>query len=513
MTLPARLFAGLLALLLVVPSIALALASARADDSAQAAPERSARASGLAWHSGVFSHDAAQTTRFAQARGRPVDVLAVFPSRDSWEAILQDWWMSPSAVPPGFTGTLAVGVPLFPDDGSLAAAAAGTDDARWEELGRLIASRYPDAWMRPGWEMNIPNWPWAATPENVEQYKAAFRRAATALRRGGPGLRIVFNPNEGRGASLPDAHLAYPGDDVVDVIGIDAYDWYPAYDAGGWEEHRTKDQGWDFWADFARSRGKKFAVPEWGVMTGSPESGGDNPTYIRSVLEWMGAHADLMAFDAYFEETQDYCRCALSQNPRAAAEYAQVLPRAAAASAASTASVASVASMGSTGGARATAGATAAPAPLGDAEPDHTAGEPAPGDSGAPEAATEDSTDEPMEELTEEDSPEREPSREGATDEPLTQPSDLPSEQRADAQVEQQAKQQADQRWLGVDPGDRETESTRAPTSAPATYDADGLDTVVGAGEPPSTGAMVQPTRRPGRGLYGREESSRLLPP
>ena len=81
------------------------------------------------------------------------------------------------------------------------------------------------------------------------------------------------------------------------------------------------------------------------------------------------------------------------------------------------------------------------------------------------------------------------------------------------AQVEQQAKQQADQRWLGVDPGDRETESTRAPTSAPATYDADGLDTVVGAGEPPSTGAMVQPTRRPGRGLYGREESSRLLPP
>lgn len=337
MILPARLIAALLATVLTVLLAGVALTSARAlDAEPDAAPgaresnarsERSVRASGLAWHSGVFSHDAQQTTQFAQARGRPVDVLAVFPTRDSWATILQDWWMSPTAVPEGFTGTLAVGVPLFPGDGSLAAAASGADDARWEELGRLIASRYPDAWVRPGWEMNIPNWPWAATPENVSEYKAAFRRAATALRRGGPGLRIVFNPNEGRGASLPDARLAYPGDDVVDVIGIDAYDWYPAYDSGGWEEHRTKDQGWDFWANFARARGKKFAVPEWGVMTGSDASGGDNPTYIRSVLEWMGDNADIMAFDAYFEETQDYCRCALSLNPKAAAEYAAVLPQ------------------------------------------------------------------------------------------------------------------------------------------------------------------------------------------
>lgn len=289
-----------------------------------------ARPSGLAWHSGVFSHDAARTVEFEKARGRPVDVLAVFPTRDSWSTIMQDWWMGPSAVPAGFSGTLAVGVPLFPDDGSMAQAAAGADVERWEELGRLVASRYPDAWIRPGWEFNIPNWPWAVTPQNAQEYKSAFRHAVTGLRRGGPGLRIVFNPNEGRGASLPDAAMAYPGDDVVDVIGIDAYDWYPAYRGEGWQEHRSKDQGWDYWAEFARSRGKKFAVPEWGVMAGSEASGGDNPDYIESVLAWMGEHADLMAFDAYFEETEEYCRCALSLNPAAQAAYTARLPQAAA---------------------------------------------------------------------------------------------------------------------------------------------------------------------------------------
>lgn len=295
--------------------------------SREAGAGRSTRASGLPWASGVFSHDSSRTVEFDKTRGRASDVLAVFPTRDSWDAVLEDWWMSPSAVPEGFTGTLAVGVPLFPDGGSMEAVARGEDDAKWTELGRLIASKYPDAWVRPGWEMNIPNWPWAATPENVETYKQAFRHASQALKKGGPQLRVVFNPNEGKGASLPDARMAYPGDDVVDTVGIDAYDWDPGYAGGGWEEHRTKDQGWDFWMQFARDRGKTFALPEWGVITGNENSGGDNPAYIEAVVGWMAQHADTMAFDAYFEEPADYCKCALSLNPRAQQAYTQALAK------------------------------------------------------------------------------------------------------------------------------------------------------------------------------------------
>lgn len=288
-----------------------------------------ARASGLPWSSGVFSHKAARGADFATRRGRPVDVLAVFPTRDSWDTLMGDWWMGPTAVPDGFTGTLAVGLPLFPTDGSMAAAARGDDEKRWRAMGELIASRHPDAWVRIGWEMNIPNWPWAATPANVESYKQAFRHAATGLRAGGPNLRIVFNPNEGVG-SLPDARAAYPGDEYVDDIGLDAYDWDPAYTPEGWEKHRTGPGGWDFWATFARERGKTFSVPEWGVIPGSSTSGGDNAGYITSVMTWMGENADIMSFDAYFDETADYCRCALSLNPAAQRAYIDMMPRLAA---------------------------------------------------------------------------------------------------------------------------------------------------------------------------------------
>lgn len=393
--------------------------------------------------------------QFQRARGRPVDVLAVFPTRDSWDTILQDWWMSPTAVPRGFAGTLAVGAPLFPSDGSLESAAAGGDSARWEELGRLIATRYPDAWVRPGWEMNIPNWPWAATPDNVESYKSAFRHAATGLKRGGPGLRIVFNPNEGRGASLPDARLAYPGDDVVDVVGIDAYDWYPAYDARGWQEHRTKDQGWDFWADFARRHGKRFAVPEWGVMAGSDASGGDNPAYVTQVLEWMGTNANIMDFEAYFEETDDYCRCALSQNPQAAAAYTATLGRVGA-------SVASRAS-----GAAKVAEAVRMPD-----------GVPAREDSlGAPASASAPASAAPP---------------------PLREPVDDPAEglaaQRTDADSEA--------------PPDSWSSSAPPPTAG-TRFTALPLE-VLGETAPPETGPSAQPTRRAGRGLYGRAEAQRV---
>lgn len=193
-----------------------------------------ARPSGLIWDSGSNGHDDQQNAAFAHMRGRPLDVLGVAPTRDSWDQLLDDWWLSGDTIPANFKGTLNVAVPLFPKDGSMGAAARGDYDEQWQILGRMIAKRYPTAYVRPGWEMNIHNWDWSANPDNVEQFKEAFRRASVALKKAGPKLRIVWNVNEGKGDSLPDATMAWPGDQYVDIVGMDAYDWHPPYDEKGW---------------------------------------------------------------------------------------------------------------------------------------------------------------------------------------------------------------------------------------------------------------------------------------
>lgn len=153
---------------------------------------------------GVFGQNPQRTQQFESAVGHQVQVLTVFPTRESgWESIMDPWWLN--TAPPGFTGTLDVGIPLFPTGSNLDEAAAGAHNARWEELGRLIVTKYPDAYVRIGWEANIYNWEWKATDDTVEQSKQAYRQAATALKRGGPKLRTQWVVNSGVGNSLAEA--------------------------------------------------------------------------------------------------------------------------------------------------------------------------------------------------------------------------------------------------------------------------------------------------------------------
>ncbi|GMA42396.1 glycosyl hydrolase [Mobilicoccus caccae] len=263
-------------------------------------------ASGLTWKHGVFAHSLDRVGRFQDVTGRKVDTLSVAPARGSWATIMDPWWM---ARPAGFTGTLDVAVPLWQEDGDLATAAAGGYNAQWEELGRMIEKSYPGSTARIGWEFNLGGWKHHATPENVEQWKQAFRHASTSLKKGGPSLLVTWNPNKGKGDSLPDASMAWPGDDVVDVVGLDAYDWWPAYNESTWPQHRDEDQGWKHWVDFARSHGKKFAVPEWGVAPGNKQGGGDNPFYIATVMDYLASeHAKdgIIQGESYFDEPEAY---------------------------------------------------------------------------------------------------------------------------------------------------------------------------------------------------------------
>lgn len=271
-------------------------------------------ASGLPFGLGVFGHSKDRIEQFQRVVGRKVDVVTVAPARETWNDILnEDWWLT--TAPDGFEGNLDVALPLFPESSSMAETASGANNDEFEATGAKIAQVDPEGYVRTGWEMNIVNWPWRVTEGNVGEYVEAFRQQAVSLRKGGPNLRIVWNPNGGVGNSLADATKAYPGDEYVDVIGIDQYDW-----AGeSWEQVQKGPGGLDEWANFARAHGKKMALPEWGVHQGDG-GGGDDGEFVRSMMTWLEQNSDVIVYAAYFDEPDSSVSNSIAQGqaPQAA---------------------------------------------------------------------------------------------------------------------------------------------------------------------------------------------------
>src|SRR5688500_17251302 len=81
------------------------------------------------------------------------------------------------------------------------------------------------------------------------------------------------------------------------------------------------------WLEFARSRGKRYALPEWGIggtQTVCARPGFDNPFFMRKMHAFLLANARDIAFESYFnasEGTGSHELYPTHRNPRAAAEY------------------------------------------------------------------------------------------------------------------------------------------------------------------------------------------------
>ncbi|TCJ31755.1 cellulase family glycosylhydrolase, partial [Parafrankia sp. BMG5.11] len=165
-------------------------------------------------------------------------------------------------------------------------------------------------------------------PRDTAVWKQCFRQVVTAIRSTSPNVRIDWNmtghqnrmPN---GGSVWDA---YPGDDVVDIVSIDAYDSYPASTTQEtFNDNCNSDSGACTVARFARQHGKKFAVPEWG-MDHRNGGGGDNPYYVEKMHELFTANQDILSYEAYYsagaqEAENVQSALALDLNPKAALRY------------------------------------------------------------------------------------------------------------------------------------------------------------------------------------------------
>ena len=121
----------------------------------------------------------------------------------------------------------------------------------------------------------------------------------------GEHFRFVWNPDAGAfTASGYSVAAAYPGNDYVDVIGLDTYDQ-------SWATPQTPTNAWSSTTlpsltaalHFASAEGKPLAFPEWGVTIRSDGHGlGDDPYYINHMVSWMETSSNNVVFESYFDD-------------------------------------------------------------------------------------------------------------------------------------------------------------------------------------------------------------------
>lgn len=170
--------------------------------------------------------------------------------------------------------------------------AAGAFDGHFRTLGeRLVAHRLADAVLVLGWEMNGTTYTHRCGPDPAA-WKAYWRRVVTVLRQV-PGQRFRFDFAPSRGLDAVPWTRCWPGDDVVDIVGMDAYD-QPA--GLSFEEQVAEPYGLAFHARFAAAHGKPVSFPEWGLFRN-----GDDPAYVRGMLDWFARQRPV------YQTFTDYC--------------------------------------------------------------------------------------------------------------------------------------------------------------------------------------------------------------
>jgi hypothetical protein len=186
-------------------------------------------------------------------------------------------------------------VPLTVKGTPLSEVADGRHDAAFEAAARAIADAQPRAIIRLGWEMNLSSSPWFAKGQEADYIKA-FRRVVVIFRRHSRDFRYDWCP--GWGPQDLAADLAYPGDDVVDTIGLDVYDFkQEGSPEERWQTFYLKAPfGLEWHRDFAARHRKRMSYPEWGVG-----QSGDNALFIAKMHEWLMNNRNAIEYAAYFD--------------------------------------------------------------------------------------------------------------------------------------------------------------------------------------------------------------------
>jgi hypothetical protein len=263
---------------------------------------------------------------FSRWVGRPINRITDFSGGANWDDLAEhsfnkaQYWHQHA---PGMHLTLAV--PMLPSDGgrsSLAEGASGAYDAHFRALAaKLAEAGEGDAELRLGWEFNGNWFGWRASAD-PQAFVTFWRRIVEAMR-SIPGTHFTFNWNPSLGGHAIALDRVYPGDNFVDAIGIDLYNYQSGTISpqNRWLEYLNKEFGLGWLARFASEHGKALTVPEWGTgrKPGTQEGGGDDAYFVEQVGHWFEQHN--VVYACYFNVNQAgaiYTKISDGQLPAAA---------------------------------------------------------------------------------------------------------------------------------------------------------------------------------------------------
>lgn len=180
----------------------------------------------------------------------------------------------------------------------------GEYDQAYLRVGqRLVEAGFEDAVIRLGHEFNGAWSPWSSR-NNEEAYIAAYRHVHDLLE--SQSMDFRFDWTAMRPGWEQWALVAYPGDDYVDIVGLDIY-WKTQpgdvpWSSEVWEgEFLTVMRSHQL---FAAERDKTVSYPEWGL------SGADNPAFVEAMHEWLAAMPEdgpgSLEYHAYFNNNGEY---------------------------------------------------------------------------------------------------------------------------------------------------------------------------------------------------------------
>jgi beta-mannanase len=285
--------------------------------SVAAAPASAGGVNGLDKRVCVRALHVDEAQAFSALIGRDVNcVLTYNDVADTWANWEKPWliyhndpnqnWAKWTAAAPG--RQMIISESLFPKSENTTnwrdAGARGDYDEHARQLARnLIAYGQGNAVIRLAHEANGD---WYAdnignSGDDYRRWVQLWRRTVLAMK-SVPGAHFTFDWCVNAAYRAIPLASYYPGDDVVDIVGVDAYDsGIPNNDDGAsrWSAIYSRRGGIGDVVDFAKAHDKPLSIPEWGVAPASQSySGGDDADYVNGVARVVRDND--VAYQAYF---------------------------------------------------------------------------------------------------------------------------------------------------------------------------------------------------------------------